>query len=109
MRKPLMLFLTCWFCLSLAYNPPCLGSAEGEGVETLSFTRADRTKLHGYLSLPPHYQKGERYPAILLIAGGKGIDKPKPWGRARSYLKRKEVRALGLIIFPGNSAGHRTF
>jgi dipeptidyl aminopeptidase/acylaminoacyl peptidase len=91
MRSFLKLLLVCSLCLSFAYNPPPLGSAE-DRVETLTFALPDGTKLHGYLSLPPQYREGERFPAIFLIPGGKGIDKPKPWGRARSYLKRKEIK-----------------
>lgn len=55
------------------------------------YTLADGTRLIGYLSLPPNYQKGKRYPAILLIHGGTG-DTGGLRNRAQEFIQIKPVQ-----------------
>ena len=59
------------------------------GITAVHYALADGTKLTGYLSLPPEYQKGGRYPAIFLIHGWRGVSKNRPQGLAESYLKQR--------------------
>lgn len=56
-------------------------------LTAVSYTLSDRTRLTGYLSLPPRYQEGEKYPAILLLHGWRGVSRHRPQGLAESYLK----------------------
>jgi dipeptidyl aminopeptidase/acylaminoacyl peptidase len=59
------------------------------GITAVHYALADGTRLTGYLSLPRGYQKGERYPAILLLHGWRGVSRQRPQGLAESYLKLK--------------------
>jgi len=49
-------------------------------------------KLTGYLSLPPDYPEGARYPAILLIHGGRGDDGKELRNRTAGFLKAPPVK-----------------
>ena len=74
------------------------------GITAVSYTLSDGTRLTGYLSIPPGYRQGERYPAILLIHGGRGVSRNSPRGLAEEYLKLKphqEYLSRGYVVFSG--------
>ncbi len=58
-------------------------------ITAVAYTLSDGTRLTGYLSIPQGYRQGERYPAILLVHGGRGINQQRPRGLAEEYLKMK--------------------
>lgn len=73
-------------------------------LTAIPYALSDGTKLTGYLSLPPGYQEGERYPAILLIHGGRGVSRHRPRGLAEEYLKLKphqEYLRRDYVVFSG--------
>jgi dipeptidyl aminopeptidase/acylaminoacyl peptidase len=69
--------------------PQFAGSQSSPAYTAVSYTLSDGTRLTGYLSLPPEYQEGKRYPAILLIHGWRGVSRDRPQGLAEGYLNLK--------------------
>jgi dipeptidyl aminopeptidase/acylaminoacyl peptidase len=68
-------------------------AAPGAGALTpVPYTLGEGRQLTGYLSVPPTYRPGDKYPAILLIHGGKGVDAASPPRQALSFLKTKVVQ-----------------
>lgn len=81
-----------WVLLAVALLLGVTQSVEANiatDITACHYALADGTKLTGYLSLPPEYRKGDRYPAILLLHGWRGINKNHPQGLAESFLKQK--------------------
>jgi dipeptidyl aminopeptidase/acylaminoacyl peptidase len=88
-RALAVIFLTALLGLSLLAVAAPWSQAEPLPVP---YTLPDGTRLTGYLSLPPTYQSGQKYPAILLIHGGKGLERNRPGGQSRRFLKSKPVQ-----------------
>ncbi|MHB8069620.1 MAG: alpha/beta hydrolase family protein [Desulfobaccales bacterium] len=66
--------------------------SQGAGAaRPIDYALNDGTRLTGYLSLPPDYQPGKKYPAILLIHGGRG-DGKELLSRADGFLKIRPVQ-----------------
>ncbi|MDD2901131.1 MAG: alpha/beta fold hydrolase [Syntrophales bacterium] len=87
-RAPGIFLLAVTWLLLLV---PCAWGRSAGTAMPVPYTLADGTRLTGYLSLPPQYQKGQRYPAILLIHGGTG-DQGGLRNRAREFSQIKPVR-----------------
>jgi len=83
------IFLAILFWLSVS-TPAAFPRSSG-GITTVPYTLADGTGLTGYFSLPPGYQEGKRYPAILLIHGGLG-DNHGVRNRAKEFLHTGPVK-----------------
>ncbi|OGP71329.1 MAG: hypothetical protein A2Z73_03635 [Deltaproteobacteria bacterium RBG_13_60_28] len=66
------------------------GRGEAAGLP-VGYALTDGTRLTGYLTLPQGYQEGERYPAILLIHGGRG-DGQERLNRAEGFLRTGPVK-----------------
>lgn len=81
------IFLLSLVFLFLTALPVC----GAKPASPIDYALADGTRLTAYLSLPRGYQKGKKYPAILLIHGGKG-DGKDPLSRADGVLKTKPVQ-----------------
>ncbi|MEW6387269.1 MAG: alpha/beta fold hydrolase [Thermodesulfobacteriota bacterium] len=69
--------------------PAALGAA---GVTPVAYRLPEGRQLTGYLSVPPTYRPGEKYPAILLIHGGKGVDAAGLQRQALTFLKTRVVQ-----------------
>jgi dipeptidyl aminopeptidase/acylaminoacyl peptidase len=83
---------------------PSVNSQTLPGIRAVPYSLSDGTKLTGYLSLPPGYREGEKYPAILLIHGGHGISPNRPKGLAKGYLKlqsNQEYLCQKYVVFSG--------
>jgi len=66
--------------------------AQGSGAaKPVPYALTDGTRLTGYLSLPPDYQEGKKYPSILLVHGGRG-DGADRLSRADGLLKTRPVK-----------------
>lgn len=84
--------------------PQFTDSGTAPAVTAVSYALADGTRLTGYLSLPPGCREGERYPAILLIHGWRGVNRQRPQGLAQEYLKLKphqEYLRQHYVVFSG--------
>ena len=84
--------------------PQFTDSRTAPAVTAVSYTLADGTRLTGYLSLPPDCQEGEKYPAILLIHGWRGVNRHRPQGLAQEWLKLKphqEYLRRHYVVFSG--------
>lgn len=89
--------------LLLAF-PQFTDSKTSPAVTAVSYALSDGTRLTGYLSLPPECREGERYPAILLIHGWRGVNRHRPQGLAEGYLKLKphqEYLRQHYVVFSG--------
>lgn len=85
-RKVFIWLLAAIFLLIF---PKLTNSQISNNIVPVSYALTDGTKLTGYLSLPPDYQEGKKYPAILLLHGWRGVNRHRPQGLAESYLKLK--------------------
>ena len=73
-------------------------------VTAVAYTLSDGTRLTGYLSIPKGYRQGKRYPAILLVHGGRGVSQHRPRGLAKKYLKLKlhqKYLCRSYVVFSG--------
>ena len=75
----------------LLLSPSVSWSREAGATSPIDYALTDGTRLTGYLSLPPDYQPGRKYPAILLIHGGMG-DGKELLSRADGFLKIRPVQ-----------------
>ena len=89
MKRAPGIFWLAATCLLLLV-PYAWGGSAG-AAKPVPYTLADGTRLVGYLSLPPNYQKGQKYPAILLIHGGTG-DSGGLRHRAKEFIHIKPVQ-----------------
>jgi dipeptidyl aminopeptidase/acylaminoacyl peptidase len=70
-----------------------LARAQSPGAaRPVDYALATGAKLTGYLSLPPDYQQGQKYPAILLLHGGRGDDVKELRNRTAGLLKAGPVK-----------------
>jgi dipeptidyl aminopeptidase/acylaminoacyl peptidase len=76
----------------LLLSAPCTWAKSPKPAMPVDYALADGTKLAGYLSLPPDYQAGKKYPAILLIHGGRGDDGMELRNRTAGFLKTRPVK-----------------
>lgn len=76
--------------LPLLFAPCAFAKSPGPAVP-VGYALTDGTRLTGYLSLPRDYQAGKRYPAILLIHGGRG-DGADRLSRADGFLETRPVK-----------------
>ena len=90
MRRPGPGIFLLLAMLLLVSVPLAWGWSSGT-VIPVPYTLTDGTGLEGYLSLPPNYQQGTRYPAILLIHGGTG-DIGGLRNRALEFIQIKPVQ-----------------
>jgi len=82
------------FLLSMIFLLLAASLAWGRGGAAglpVGYALTDGTRLTGYLSLPQGYQEGKRYPAILLIHGGRG-DGQERRNRAAGFLRTGPVK-----------------
>lgn len=75
----------------LLLSPSITWSGDAGATVPIDYALTDGTRLTGYLSLPPDYQPGRKYPAILLIHGGMG-DGKQLLSRADGFLKIRPVK-----------------
>jgi dipeptidyl aminopeptidase/acylaminoacyl peptidase len=76
----------------------------------VDYALADGTRLTGYLSLPPDYQRGGKYPAILLIHGGRGDEGLELRNRTAGFLKVRPVKEhLGRRYLVFSAAYHSDY
>jgi dipeptidyl aminopeptidase/acylaminoacyl peptidase len=76
----------------LLFSPISAFAKSPESAMPVSYALADGTRLTGYLSLPPDYQRGRQYPAILLIHGGRGDEGLELRNRTAGFLKVRPVK-----------------
>lgn len=81
--------LVCLVTVFLLARPQVIEGRSSTAVTPVSYTLADGTRLTGFLSLPPNYQDGKKYPAILLIHGYRGVSRSRPQGLAAGWLTLK--------------------
>ena len=88
-HKVARIFLLSATLLLLSASSTC---SQGSGAAVpIDYALTDGIRLTGYLSLPPDYQPGRKYPAILLIHGGMG-DGKQLLSRADGFLKIRPVQ-----------------
>jgi dipeptidyl aminopeptidase/acylaminoacyl peptidase len=103
MRYRLIAGVILTAALLLAF-PPLTDCSTAPAVTAVSYALPDGTRLTGYLSLPPDCREGERYPAILLIHGWRGVSRQRPQGLARECLDLKPHREYlrrHYVVFSG--------
>jgi dipeptidyl aminopeptidase/acylaminoacyl peptidase len=88
MRHRLIVGIVLAAALLLSF-PQFSGSHTSAPVTAVSYALPDGTRLTGYLSLPPDCREGEKYPAILLIHGWRGVNRQRPQGLAQEWLNLK--------------------
>lgn len=84
--------------------PQFTDSRPSPAVTAVSYALSDGTRLTGYLSFPPECREGKKYPAILLVHGGRGVSRQRPQGLAKGYLKLKphqEYLLRNYVVFSG--------
>lgn len=87
-------------------NAELLAQLDLSKPEDFEYTGALKTKIHGFIVKPPHFDKAKKYPMILLIHGG-----PQgAWLDAWSYRWNPEMFAargyVTVMINPHGSTGY---
>jgi dipeptidyl aminopeptidase/acylaminoacyl peptidase len=101
-RRALILVLLTAALLLTSARPAV--SQTSPGIRPISYTLADGARLTGFLSLPPDYREGVKYPAILLIHGWHGVNRQHPQGLAQRYLTVKSHQKYLIpkyVVFSG--------
>jgi dipeptidyl aminopeptidase/acylaminoacyl peptidase len=82
------------------HNAEWLAGVRLAAVEEIEFPSADGTRIGGFLVLPPDYQPGRKYPAVLRIHGG------PVWQFGNEFeLSWQLLAANGYVVIAANPRG----
>lgn len=89
------------------HNEALLGQLRLGAVENLSARGKDGTEVHGLIVKPPDFEAGRKYPTILWIHGGPGMqdDHSLPVDLYALQLERQYFAAHGYVVLAVNYRG----
>jgi dipeptidyl aminopeptidase/acylaminoacyl peptidase len=90
-----------------AHNDALLAELQLGAVEDISFKSKDGTEIHGLMVKPPSYEAGKKYPTLVWIHGGPGMqdDHALPFDLYPLQLERQFFAAHGYVVLAINYRG----
>ncbi len=87
-----------------AFNRDYLAARAFGKIREVHFKSADRTRLHGWVWLPPDFNPRKKYPAILEVHGGPRTQYGRVFFHEMHYLA-----AQGYVVFTTNPRGSQGY
>jgi len=89
------------------HNDPLLAELQLGAVEDISFKSKDGAEIHGMMVKPPSYEAGKKYPTLVWIHGGPGMqdDHALLFDLYPLQLERQFFAAHGYIVLAINYRG----
>ena len=90
-----------------SHNDALLAELQLGAVEDTSFRSKDGTEIHGLMVKPPSYESGKKYPALVWIHGGPGMqdDHALLFDQYPLQLERQFFAAHGYVVLAVNYRG----